>query len=288
MDKKFNNKDFEIKTDIVFDDSDLEFAKKLKKLYEPSSAVKEEVRQMKKNKNNGWLKVAIVAGVLVITLPFTSFGQEIFRIIKVATVPSGRVQVVEEESSVPDGYKHKVEEGLKGKLFDKDGNEITEYTQDQVLYTKDGKKIAGTAYDENTGEYEVFTEEDFEEYKRYEPVSELKEELSFNPFVLGDKYEYGFSELFKEGTKKSDYLHIFYKLKGKDVLIFQRVSSPENGYVAGYGTKVFEKEIDGTDVIYAEKFALDFEKDGLLVTIQCDGASYEELVQIFRDLKRLD
>lgn len=55
-----------------------------------------------------------------------------------------------------------------------------------------------------------------------------------------------------------------------------------------YAERLLQKKIDGLDVIYTENHSIDFEKDGLLVSIQYIGGKWEDFVEIYKDLKVLE
>ncbi|SHH47747.1 hypothetical protein SAMN02745245_01413 [Anaerosphaera aminiphila DSM 21120] len=281
---------------------DLEFARKLSNLYSSDDEVKEEVHEkMKENKNKKkkGFKVAAVAAVAVLLItPMTSTGQELYRTIKEAILPSGRVQIIEEERVAEGPMEMPVPEELKGQLFDKDGNELAVMKEDTIPYNKDGEKVSvsyGVWEDENGvkhEEYEVFTEaEDVvkqEKLKIYEPVDKVAEEkLAFNPLVLKDKkYEYKYAMTFAEDgdNEKSEYGNFIYEKGGKEITLYERVSSEESGYGTD-GENVQEVDLNGVSAIYYNNNTLDFERDGLLVGIHCKDIGYDELVEIYNDLE---
>ncbi|RVU54734.1 DUF4367 domain-containing protein [Anaerosphaera multitolerans] len=278
---------------------DLEFAKKLSNLYASDEKVKEEVfnkmKDNKKRKSNKFKAITATAAAVVLLLPMTSMGQELYRTIKEAVLPSGRIQIIEEERVSDAPIEVPVPEQLKGQLFDKDGNELTVMKEDTIPYNKDGEEVmisGGTWIDENGVEHEEWKamtkaerEAEDEKYRIYDSVDKVVEErLTFNPLVLKDsKYEYKYVMTFTE-DKKSDYGHFYYEKDGKEIILFERVSSEEAGYATG-GENVQEVTLDGVPAIYYGNDSLDFERDGLLVGLQCKGVTYDELVEIYKDLE---
>ncbi|CDZ74380.1 hypothetical protein ING2D1G_0185 [Peptoniphilus sp. ING2-D1G] len=270
---------------------DFEFEEKLRNLYSPQKKDKDEVlyKVKKNNKHNGF-KVATIAACLLVAMPFTSLGKEIYTVIKEAVLPSGRITVVEEKVD-EEALKNMSMEIPKGlEAYDKDGNPLTHLKYGQRMYNKDGEEIVSTVYDGKTGLTTGYTKEQMEaqqkDYTYYEPQEEIADKmLNFKPLILPAKYEYQFAEIFSEKSEKSDYAHFFYKdEKDREIILFERVSSDEAGYATG-DSDVEEIKIDGIDIIYHGKDSFDFEKDGLLVTLMCRDMNYDEIVEVFRDLE---
>lgn len=262
----------------------------LKNLYTAEEKDKQEVYVKMKNKQRKQYKkpaIAAACALLIATLPFTSFGGGIVNTVKQAVSPSGRIVVNEDEPAVAIPFPDE----LKGKVFDKEGNEITDLEvlkKAEHVYSKDGREIVGSNYDEATRTGEV-TFEYADEAKSTgdkAPVEEIAKKLSFNPLVFSDKYKYVESEIFAEPGTLSDYVAFTYEKDGKTIYIDERVSTPENAYETGGEGKIYEVNVDGVKVIIQGRDA-DFERDGLLVSISAEGADKDDLIAMVKDLHLL-
>lgn len=263
----------------------------LKNLYTADEKDKQEVYAKMKNKQRKQYKkpaIAAACALLIATLPFTSFGGGIVNTVKQAVSPSGRIVVNEDEPAVAIPFP----EELKGKVFDKEGNEITDFEvlkKAEHVYSKDGREIVGSNYDEATRTGEV-TFEYADEVKKdtgdKAPVKEIAKKLSFNPLVFSDKYNYVESKIFAEPGTLSDYVAFTYEKDGKTIYIDERVSTPENAYETGGEGKIYEVNVNGVKVIIQGRDA-DFERDGLLVSISAEGADKDDLIAMVKDLHLL-
>ena len=268
-----------------------DMSQNLKNLYASEEKDKQEVyTKMKKKQRKQYKKPAIAAAcaLLIATLPFTSFGGGIVNTVRQAVSPSGRIVVNEDEPAVAIPFP----EELKGKVFDKEGNEITDFEvlkKAEHVYSKDGREIVGSNYDEATRTGEV-TFEYADEVKKdtgdKAPVEEIAKKLNFNPLVFSDKYNYVESEIFAEPGTLSDYVAFTYEKDGKTIYIDERVSTPENAYETGGEGKIYEVNVDGVKVIIQGRDA-DFERDGLLVSISAEGADKDDLIAMVKDLHLL-
>ena len=262
----------------------------LKNLYATDEKDKQEVYAKMKNKQRKQYKkpaIAAACALLIAALPFTSFGGGIVNTVKQVVSPSGRIVINEDKLAVAIPFP----EELKGKVFDKEGNEITDLEvlkKAEHVYSKDGREIVGSNYDEATRTGEV-TFEYADEAKSTgdkAPVEEIAKKLSFNPLVFSDKYKYVESEIFAEPGTLSDYVAFTYEKDGKTIYIDERVSTPENAYETGGEGKIYEVNVDGVKVIIQGHDA-DFERDGLLVSVSARGADKDDLIAMVKDLHLL-
>lgn len=264
----------------------------LKKLYSSTKQDKEEVHlKMKKKKRTSYRRPAIAAAcaLIIFTLPFTSFGSEIVETVKRVASPSGRI-VVNQDELTTDPEKMPLPDYLKGKIFDQNGNEITNckpLAEEEALYSKDGREIVHTDYNANTGEvtFEYAGEEKASAGDKA-PIEEIAKKLNFNPLVFSDKYNYVESEIFAEPGTLSDYVSFTYEKDGKTIHLHERISSPETAYETGGEEKIYEVNVDGVKVIIQGNNA-DFERDGLLLSISAGGADKDDLIAMVKDLHLL-
>lgn len=269
----------------------VDVSQNLKNLYATEEKDKQEVYAKMKNKQRKQYKkpaIAAACALLIATLPFTSFGGGIVNTVRQAVSPSGRIVVNEDEPAVTIPFP----EELKGKVFDKEGNEITDLEvlkKAEHVYSKDGREIVGSNYDEATRTGEV-TFEYADEVKKdtgdKAPVKEIAKKLSFNPLVFSDKYNYVESEIFADPGTLSDYVSFTYEKDGKTIYLNERISSPETAYETGGEGKIYEVNVNGVKVIIQGRDA-DFERDGLLVSISAEGADKDDLIAMVKDLHLL-
>ncbi|MEJ8786495.1 hypothetical protein [Peptoniphilus sp. HCN-40583] len=263
----------------------------LNNLYATDEKDKQEVYAKMKNKQKKQYKkpaIAAACALLIATLPFTSFGGGIVNTVRQAVSPSGRIVVNEDEPAVAIPFP----EELKGKVFDKEGNEITDFEvlkKAEHVYSKDGREIVGSNYDEATRTGEV-TFEYADEVKKdtgdKAPVDVIAKKLNFNPLVFSDKYNYVESEIFADPGTLSDYVSFTYEKDGKTIHLHERISSPETAYETGGEGKIYEVNVNGVKVIIQGRDA-DFERDGLLVSISAEGADKDDLIAMVKDLHLL-
>lgn len=264
----------------------------LKKLYSSTKQDKEEVHfKMKKKKRISYRKPAVAAAcaLIIFTLPFTSFGSEIVETVKRVASPSGRI-VVNQDELTTDPEKMPLPDYLKGKIFDQNGNEITNckpLAEEEALYSKDGREIVHTDYNANTGEVTFeYADEVKKDTGDKAPVKEIAKKLSFNPLVFSDKYNYVESEIFADPGTLSDYVSFTYEKDGKTIHLHERISSPETAYETGGEGKIYEVNVDGVKVIIQGREA-NFERDGLLLSISAKGADKDDLIAMVKDLHLL-
>lgn len=264
---------------------------RLKNLYAADEKDKQEVYAKMKNKQRKQYKkpaIAAACALLIATLPFTSFGGGIVETVKQAVSPSGRI-VINEDKLAVNPKDIPFPEELKGKVFDKEGNEITDFEvlkNAEHVYSKDGREIVGYYDDEATGEVTFEYADEANPAADKAPVEEIAKKLSFNPLVFSDKYNYVESEIFAEPGTPSDYVAFTYEKDGKTIHLHERISSPETAYETGGEEKIVEVNVDGVKVIIQGHEA-NFERDGLLVSISARGADKDDLIAMVKDLHLL-
>lgn len=268
-----------------------DLSQNLKNLYEADEKDKQEVYAKMKNKQRKQYKkpaIAAACALLIATLPFTSFGGGIVNTVKQAVSPSGRI-VVNEDKLAVNPKAIPFPEELKGKVFDKEGNEITDVEvlkKEDAVYSKDGREIVGSDYDEATGEVTFQYADEAKSTGDKAPVDVIAKKLSFNPLVFSDKYKYVESEIFAEPGTLSDYVSFTYEKDGKTIHLHERISSPETAYETGGEGKIYEVNVNGVKVIIQGHEA-NFERDGLLLSISARGADKDDLIAMVKDLHLL-
>ena len=271
--------------------SQVDVSRDLKNLYATDEKDKQEVYAKMKNKQRKQYKkpaIAAACALLIATLPFTSFGGGIVNTVKQAVIPSGRI-VVNEDKLAVNPKDVPFPEELKGKVFDKEGNEITDFEvlkNAEHVYSKDGREIVGSDYDEATGEVTFAYAGEANPAADKAPVDVIAKKLSFNPLVFSDKYNYVESEIFAEPGTLSDYVSFTYEKDDKTIHLHERISSPETAYETGGEGKIYEVNVNGVKVIIQGREA-NFERDGLLVSVSAGGADKDDLIAMVKDLHLL-
>ena len=269
-----------------------DLSQNLKNLYEADEKDKQEVYAKMKNKQRKQYKkpaIAAACALLIATLPFTSFGGGIVNTVKQVVSPSGRIVVNQQDEPTTDPEKMPLPDYLKGKIFDQNGNEITNckpLAEEEALYSKDGREIVHTDYNANTGEVTFEYADEANPAADKAPVKEIAKKLSFNPLVFSDKYNYVESEIFADPGTLSDYVAFTYEKDCKTIYLNERISSPETAYETGGEGKIYEVNVDGVKVIIQGREA-NFERDGLLVSISAEGADKDDLIAMVKDLHLL-
>lgn len=260
---------------------------------------KGEKNMRKSNKSRYITKVASVAlvGLLSISLMQTSFAQEVVgKVLK--TISLGHIVVFEDEFVEMDSYP--VPDGLKGKVFDKDGNPIIEFSTEnsQDIYTADGEKIDYLidSLDVETGKVITIagSEEQWEEDSLIvKNPDELNNYTCFDviiPSYLPEGYKFEKAEFYKDENgivENSKYISLYFTNEepGKYIYMQQRFADKETAYATG-GTNVEEVKINGADgVIYSDK-NLDWEANGIIYGLSGRGeADKDELIKIAESIK---
>ena len=240
-------------------------------------------------------KVASIALVCILgfSIMQTSFAQGVVdKIVK--TISLGRIIVTEEEFS--EAESHPVPDKLKGKLFDKDGNPIEEFSKANTgnPYTADGKKIAD--FDVETGE--IITVAEAEKMRKEQTLivkdsNKLNDYTCFNviiPSYLPEGYEFDRAEFYKnedgvvENTKYID-LYFTNEKTGKYFTMHQRFADEETGYALST-EKVEEVKINGIDAAMVNGRNILWEANDALYSIYGMGEiTKDELIKIAESIK---
>ncbi len=274
-----------------------ELENSLYNLYSSDEGVKKEVYAKMTNKKPRRKYAAVIALIAVIGIGGIAGASGIFRDVLKFRSDSGRINIIETErvdgSTGP--LVHQLEPELRGLIFDKDGNELSELVEDESIYNKDDEEIVAinTTYNEEEDkiEYEILTEKEKkdrdEQYKIEEPVGEIIEVITFKPFTLPEeKYEYKYSQNFAEDkSKPSDILNLYYELDGKEIKLLERKSTDENDFALGGDVEVEEINYNGIKMAVVNNDSLLYEKDGVLMHIIAKGFTRDELFTIYDDLQ---
>ncbi|MBP2024642.1 hypothetical protein [Peptoniphilus stercorisuis] len=280
------------KKEISSNEKDLDITEKLNNLYMSDENDKEDIKKevynnMKNKKKNNGVKVAAIAGVLLVSVSANTFAGEFFTKVKEIVIPSERISVVEEKQNIdPSEMVEKIPEDAIGQVFDKDGNILKEIKYGEKTYNKKGELITGSALDGQSGKTTYYSDNDSDAMvEKYNNLDKYLNTLAFKPLLLNSKYTFVEAEGFKNDENiKSEYATFIYENnKNEKIVLSERISTPENAYETG-GENIKEININGIDIIYS-KGSIDFESNGLLVSIMKKGASEKELIEIYNNLE---
>ncbi|QAT63263.1 DUF4367 domain-containing protein [Acidilutibacter cellobiosedens] len=245
-------------------------------------------------KSNKTKKFAVAASVAVIcfSLMQTSFAQDLLaKIVNSISLKHINVEQIEE----PETYQ--IPEELKGKIFDKDGNPIKEFSKsyaDDGVYTADGEKIV----DFKDGK--IITESD-EVNNREDNYMIVKDQEKLNdytcfkvilPQYLPEGYEFDRAEFYKGENgvvKDSKYIDLYFvnKETGKQIFMQQRFADEETAYSMSTGDKIEKVKINGIDAIISDGGNIDWENNGVLYSMHMHGKdiSRSEIIKAAESVK---
>lgn len=214
--------------------------------------------------------VALALGVVLVGTGAAYGSQVISSIIERFIV--GDTEIVQynidklEDFSSNEMSLEAIQEGFKGKLFDKDGNEVL-FGEHQEYYNKDGELITSLGTKGSTdgnGEIEFFAYTDSElGIQRVFTLDEIKNSVNENikfPTYLPEGYE------FKEATNEGngERITVVYENQFRDVieLVMSTTKESTTGMLFDKNTNIEEKYIDGKKVILAGNGAF-WESEGV-------------------------
>lgn len=233
---------------------------------------------------------ASVATALILGGPLsqTAFGKEIVDKI-IATFSLDHIKVTQTE---PINGEINIPDEFKGKIFDKNGNELTKVSvkDENNLYTSDGKKIYSLANSKiiTIEEHEKQEKEMKDSTLTVKDTTKLNDYTCFNvklPKYLPEGYKFDKAEFSKDDNgkvEKTKYINLYFtNEKGKTLFMQQRFADEETAYETGTDGTVEKIKINGSDAILMDNKTLDFEANNTLYGISTRGnISKEELIKM--------
>ena len=228
--------------------------------------------------------------VVSVSLTQTSFGQDIMgKVIK--KISLGHIGAVQEEASKQESFA--VPSELKGKIFDKDGNEIKEFSKKYKgkFYTSNGEEIEDISGGVITtvAEYEKERKETTLVVKNSD---ELNKYTCFNvilPSYLPEGYEFDRAEFYKNEdgvVKGTKYIDLYFKNGIKEIFMQQRFADKSTGYVDGTDGKIEKIKVNDVDAILMDNRNIDWEYNGVIYGISGRGeVTKSELIKIAESIK---
>ncbi len=277
---------------------DLDFSSKSNKENMFKKIIKEENRScdsMKKSSRSRRIgtMVASLSLVGVLSIPFmqTSFAQDLVdKVIK--TISLGRTSFTQYESPKID--KIPVPSEYKGKIFDKNGNPIEIFTEENAkegMYTANGEKIA---YFEEGKIITVEEEKEIEKNKNLiiKDANEINQYTSFKaslPTYLPEGYKFDRATFYKTGgeVKNSKYATLYFTNdKGKELYMQQRENCEETGSSLGTDGKIEEVKINGVDAVIVDNRSISWETPEVIYFLSGKGnINKDELIKVAESMK---
>ncbi|MGM9552458.1 MAG: DUF4367 domain-containing protein [Clostridia bacterium] len=190
---------------------------------------------------------------------------------------------------------------LRGKLFDKDGNEVKYMKEYDELYDKNGEvmtaekfnaiykeaygddvaiSVSGDDYDPNEAEFDFASIEDAQKTANFD----IKV-----PKVLPEGYSLARVYAYKDenGTPSGDYITLVYKRGETDIYIFERIINEETAFATGTDGTMEVVEINGQTAVIMDNRSIDWEtEDDVSVGISGRGhLTREELINMAKNTK---
>lgn len=247
-------------------------------------------------KVNRFRRIAVVAASLAIVCTVmmqTTFAQDLIVKIK-NSISLGHITALQVEQHREETYP--VPDKLKGKLFDKEGKLIEEFTEENQgkMYTADGEKIVDW-----TKEGEIITEAqkekmDKEKYLVVKNIDELNKYTCFNvilPSYLPEGCKFDRAQFYKDenGTvSNSKYVDLYFtnELTGKYIWMQQRFADEETGYEFSTDGEIEKVKVNEVDAVICDGKSIDWEANGVLYGLFGKGEiSKDELIKIAESIK---
>ena len=274
-------------------------------LYEEETLTEEERNSMKKavtgKKTFSRRKMftAVAAAAVIAALGVTSYATGfIDNIIKsVSTGHNGYIQLSE---AYGEGKSLELPPELKGLLFDKDGNEAEQFLPNAEYYDADGNKIDDFAeFFKSKNITKLILEDgtvevEFDGGEKDDPLSDVGEhtvvvkemsdlngKLAFDlkvPESLPEGFDFYGATYNDNG---GEYLFLYYmNTKGEWFAIHERLINEDTAYYGSPDGTLEELEINGHTAALMDERSLDWEADGISVSIM--GRGYIERDELIR------
>lgn len=233
------------------------------------------------------IKVASFALVCILGISTvrTSFAQELVdKIVK--TITLGHINIIEKEPLSSETFP--VPEEFKGKLFDKDGNLIEEFSLDnpEKIYTVDGEEIDDLDFEKR--EIIIAAEEDSLIVKDVEKLNEYTCFEVVLPKYLPEGYKFDRAEFYRNDNgvvENTKYISLYFtnEKSGEYIYMQQRFADKETAYSTG-AEKIEQLKINGIDAVFYDN-QLDWEDSGVIYMLNGRGIIKDELVKIAESFK---
>ncbi len=238
------------------------------------------------------IKAASIALICVLGISTmkTSFAQGLVDKI-VNFISIGHVTVYE-DPILNEGERFQVPDELKGKIFDKDGNPIEEFTvgNPKTMYTADGEEI--DRIESETMKIVTVAEGEIEEnnlvVKDTEKLNTYTRFEVILPKYLPEGYEFDRAEFFRDENgivEDTKYISLYFTNDetGEYIYMQQRYADEETAYETG-GQKIEQLKINGADAILYDN-SVDWEDEGIIYSLNGRGIPRDELIKTAESFK---
>lgn len=265
--------------------------------------MKQNINKKIKSKKFNYKKLGAIAACVAVAgavISQTAFAQSIVDgIIKSFSTGHNRFMQMEpvKEREVPDG--------LKGQVFDKDGNPLEVWGSDAEVYMMDENgnlvspsEMKNYSYVSEDGTIKVASEWSEESEGKIddsktviEDESQVQQYLSFKMKSLNlDGYEFVKADLYNDenGNPSPDYLMLEYKntATGKSIFSHQRIINEDTAFEAGTDGDLKEAMVNGNVAVITDNRNIDWEENGASYGISAKGElNADELVKAAESMK---
>lgn len=273
--------------------------KNLKLLCEQINKNQEEFKggniTMNKKTSKKLITAASLAAILILTSS-TVYATGLNKVIKTFVLGEHSTHIQEEAVD-----KIPVPSELKGKLFDKNGKQISEINRDTPMYNSDGVQV--DIKTKENGEYSLITEEEaLAENKALDAnaitFSNLKEGSSHfitdiaNPTYLPKGYSFekvqfdsNSKDDIKENGVGSKYMDIHYSNGAKSFISMIRYMDEETAYISGSDKEIKEITLNGHKAVVGEKSVTILIDKVEYAFFTNNSVSIDELIKVAESLK---
>ncbi|WP_068782926.1 DUF4367 domain-containing protein [Paenibacillus phocaensis] len=234
---------------------------------------------------------AIVVGVAFTQPTFAS--TMLSRII--STISLGHITAIQVEPP-SENLSYPIPKDMRGQIFTKEGKPVDEVTaQTGPLYTADGQEI----YDFTNGRIVTKAEAEAQEKEGVRILTDpdtLSAHTSFKvkwPDYLPEGYTFNRAEQFvdEQGEVSPKYIKLYFSKgdTGKEIKVMEAYADEEAAYIWSTDGTIEQAKVNGTDAVIINEHTLDWEADGLYLTVHTKGMGEKieksELIRIAESLK---
>lgn len=267
-------------------------------IYEEESITEEEVRKMSRinhNKISIKKKVIItgVAATLAVATGVAAAEGHIERIIRSFT--TGHSMFVQVDPNAP----HELPKEVVGMLYNKDGNIVTEATDEDLknMYDKNGNHLTQEQlkkiFDEALGDKADIKDDKDVETEGWSTIEEAQAAAKFDikhPEYMPEGFSFSKAYTYKndDGSISGYYMNLEYTDgKGKEITIMERLLNDETAFTMSTDSELEERVINGRTTVIADSRNANFETgDNVYVSVNTKGSvSEDELVKIVESIK---
>lgn len=266
------------------------------------------LKNINENKENNVVKgsnkikrIAVAAACCLIicgALSQTSFAKGVLeKVISTVFIGDNGTKIMQEKEppKADKNASRPIPDKLKGKVFDKNGKPITNFTDGTQFYTANGEKITGFASSsKDPNNVTIQTEKSRKEKTLIvKDSSKLDQYTCFKvklPSYLPKDYKFDRAEFIKnkDGEVSNQYIFIFFtnKKTGKEIFMPQRVSNNDTKFVSSTDGKLEKVKVNGKDAAIIDDRYIDWEYDNVLYEVSGKGTfGKDELIKIAESVK---